>query len=137
MATAADKDPVLAALPAEVRERVERTLQSYDTDASPSTAFPLFPEQPAIDDTDWDKIVANAERIGLPPAPRRKLAGPNYVLGSQPSGWVAKSIKQSAPKPNRLTAAKPLPERPAWSSSPSGRWRTSGHSGVVLRDRRI
>ena len=68
MSTAADKDPVLAALPAEVRERVERTLQSYETEASPSLAHSLFPEQPSIDDTDWDKITADAETIGLPEA---------------------------------------------------------------------
>lgn len=137
MTTAAEKDPVLASLPAEVRERVERTLQSYETEASPSEAYALFPEQPAIDDTNWDKIMADAERIGLPPKPRRKPPGPNYVLGSQPSGWVAKSIKYSAPRHSAKLTTKPLPERPAWASSPSGLWRTAGHSGVVLKDRRL
>ena len=138
MATAADKDPVLSALPAEVRERVERTLQSYDTPAAPSLAFPLFPAQPGIGDTDFDSI--RAAEPALPKAPPRKPAGPRYVSGSQPRDWVARSIKQSAPRPVGVPGVKPLSNRrqPAWASSPSGRWRTKTFNGTttMLVDRR-
>ena len=121
MATAGDKDPVLAALPAEVRERVERSLQAYDKKdgSAPSTAFPLWPEIPAP-----------GEQVTAPPMPKRPARqppGPGYCSGSQPIDWVERSIAQSAP-PKAKLKAKPLPERPAWASSPSGRWRTTLHA---------
>ena len=136
MSTAADKDPMLAALPAEVRVKVEQGLAAYETEASPSQSFSLFPEQPKVTDTDWDAIVADMETRGLPKQPPRKKPGPRYVAngGSQPAGWVARSIKQSG-RPPPKPPPKPLPDRPAWGSSPSGRWRTTG-VGAILADRR-
>lgn len=118
--SASDKDPVLAALPAEVRTRVEQTLASYedkDEAKRPSLAYPLWPEIPEPGET-----------VPAPPMPRRpprKDVGPNYCHGSQPDGWVARSIAQSAPrKPlgRPQSQAKPA-DRPAWVSSASGRWR--------------
>ena len=59
----ANTDPVLAALPAEVRERVERTLASYGTEAGPAESSNLFPEIPLP-----------GEVVTAPPLP--KLGGP-------------------------------------------------------------
>ena len=70
MGTAADKDPVLAALPAEVRERVERALDAYGKEDGPAEAANLFPEQPlpgetiAVDLWDEDGAVAFRARVG-------------------------------------------------------------------------
>ena len=116
----AQRDPVLAALPAEVRDRVERTLASYGTEAGPAESSNLFPEIPLP-----------GEVVTAPPLPKqppRKAVGKHYCSGSQPEGWVERSVKlarEYRPKtllvpPKRGSAAAPRPE---WSSSPSGRWK--------------
>ena len=99
--------------------RVEQTLQSYedkDEAKRPALAFPFWPEIPEP-----------GEEVTAPPMPKRpprKPAGPNYCLGSQPEGWVQRSIAQSAlPAGTRRKPTKPLPERPAWVTSPSGKWK--------------
>lgn len=104
--SAADKDPVLAALPAETRERVERALKAYETEASPAKAEPLWPEIPLPGET----VTAPP----LPKQPPRKRPGPGYCSGSQPDGWAARCLAQSRRPPR--PPPKPLPERPAWNS---------------------
>ena len=81
------RDPVLAALPAEVRTRVETTLASYGTEAGPAESYNLFPEIPGPGET----VVAPP----LPKQPNRKAVGKHYCHGSQPDGWVERSIKLS------------------------------------------
>ena len=91
MATAADRDPVLAALPAETRDRVERALQAYKTEASPAKAENL-----------WPAIPLPGEKVIAPPLPRqppRKRPGAGYCNGSQPDGWTARCIAQSRRPP--------------------------------------
>ena len=110
-----EKDPLWVALPAEVKKLVEEKVASYedeDEKKRPALAYPLFPEVPEV----GEEVVAPP----MPPKPPRKLAGPNYCLGSQPDGWVQRSIAQSRRPPPKPPKA--LPQRPAWNSSPSGRW---------------
>ena len=116
-----DRDPVLAALPAEVRDRVERGLQAYEKKdgSAPSTAFGLWPEIPGP----GEQVVAPP----MPKQPPRQRPGEGYRHGSQPNDWVARSIAQSVLPRTKVVKAKPLPPRPAWESSPSGRWRTTLH----------
>ena len=113
----ANTDPVLAALPAEVRERVERTLASYGTEAGPAESSNLFPEIPEP-----------GEVVTAPPLPKqppRKAVGKHYCSGSQPAGWVERSVKMSREYRPRtqLRPSRPSAPRPEWNSSPSGRWK--------------
>ena len=118
MSTAADKDPVLAALPAEIRTRVEQTLASYedkDEKKRPALAHNLWPEIPLPGE--------ECVRPPLPKRPPRKPPGPFYCSGSQPADWVQRSIAMSKPRAP-FPEAKPRQNLPAWNSSPSGKWKT-------------
>jgi hypothetical protein len=104
---------VLAALPAEVRTRVEESLAKYGKEDGPAEAFPLFPEQPLPGET----VVAPP----LPKQPPRRKPGLDYCSGSQPSDWVARSIQQSG-RPLTKVGKPRATNRPKWNASPSGKW---------------
>ena len=105
-------DPFFSNLSAVQQGDVERTIQKYEGPNPPALAYQLFPNKLIPGET--------VPPEPLPPQPQRKPVGPGYCCGSQRTGWTQASVAMSArPRPAK---AKPLPPRPAWTSSPSGRW---------------